>query len=412
MKFNKAIIIAFTALLLDVIATGLFTALIMHLLLIEESPDNINRTAENVLFGSGYLVILSPAYLLAAPILGYCSDIFGRKRILIFSMVCDTCGYSLVLAGICFNSIILILFGLALLGIGNSNLSLSLAIIADASIRKKKAFAFGIIAIAMNTLVIIMHFGNQVLAHFAYSTACYKWLLAGIIALEFVNLSLLTTQLAETNININQRAHFSINHAFKAAGVLLSKKSLRILLLLFLLIEFAAGLYNQYIFVYLTAILNNTIHSAASFIDYRTCIMLLSLAVLYPPLVYRISLRYLLIGCICLACFGLFIASLLPITIVQWICGLIIASNFALLEPILWTLLSNCASRFHQGLILGLFGPTWMLAWMLSGIISDVAININTIPLWLATYALLSGIAIIYLKMIKQPVTAINRCIT
>lgn len=402
MKTKQVLSIAFLFLLLDVIATGLFTAIILHLLVIEDWPKHINRTTEDVLFGSGLLTLLSPAYILAAPILGYCSDIFGRKPLLLVTVTCDCLGYTFCLGSLFASSIFMLLIGLTLLGIGNSNLCLTLAISADTTHNKTKVFIFAIIAFATNVLVIATHIGNQILENFNYSTASYQVLLSILIVIELINIILISVFLPETNSKLNKQANFSIDDNFKALTLLLSKKQTRFLLAIFILFEFAAGLYNQNIFVYLTTVLHFSMYNASLFVDYRTLIMLLSLLTIYPLLIYYLSLKQLLVCCFALAVIGLLGASLLQINLAQWIFCLLIASGFAMLEPTLWVMLSNCASRNYQGLIFGIVNSLWLIGWLISGAAGDKLITHYAAPLWIAFGVLAMTICMLCYKIIKE----------
>lgn len=402
MKTKQTLVTTLLLLLLDTLATGLFAAIIFHLLAIQDIPNSINATPESILFGPSFLLLLSPVYMLATPILGHCSDVFGRKRLLAITIGCDCAGYTLCLLSIYTNSMVLLVLGLMLLGIGNSNLCLSLAIAADIALGKAKSLIFALMAIVANTVVVTISFSNQILAKFHYSLTCYKLLLLVIILIEVVDLILIAKLLPETNTRMAHNAQFSVERIFRGVALLLGKNQIRFFILIFVLIEFAAGLYNQYIFTYLTTVLHTTIQSATLFINYRTLIMLLSLIILYPLITYRWSIKHILAFCLLLSCVGLLGATLLPSITAQWVFCALIVSGFAMLQPTLWVLLSNGASRYHQGLMLGLIMPAWILAWVASGTIGSNNSFKPPIPLEVAFSTLAIAIIALYYKLITQ----------
>ena len=141
------------------------------------------------------------AQFFGAPILGAMSDRFGRKKILILSLVGTCIGYLFFGAGIAAASLITLFISRAIDGFTGGNISIALSAIADISDPKEKAKNFGLIGMAFGLGFILgPYIGGKladpsVVGWFTHSTPF--WFAA---ALTFLNIILVTFRSEERRV--------------------------------------------------------------------------------------------------------------------------------------------------------------------------------------------------------------------
>lgn len=99
----------------------------------------------------GVAIALFPlGQAIGSPILGTCSDRFGRKPVLMFSLLIATAGMLLVAVAIYLNMLPLLLFGRLISGLGEGNIAVAQAVVSGEGDENRKAKNFALISIAMN----------------------------------------------------------------------------------------------------------------------------------------------------------------------------------------------------------------------------------------------------------------------
>jgi DHA1 family tetracycline resistance protein-like MFS transporter len=151
-KLGKHPLLAiFMVVFVDLIGVGILIPIFPQLI-IPGSPDSIlpeGWTLTDGLILLGWLSALYPlAQFIAAPILGQLSDRFGRKPVLLASIVGTALGYILFAVGLLTKNIPLLMFSRVLDGATGGNISVAQAAIADISTAKNRAKNFGLIGMA------------------------------------------------------------------------------------------------------------------------------------------------------------------------------------------------------------------------------------------------------------------------
>ena len=152
----------------------------------------------NILYG--LLIAAYPlSQLFGAPILGYLSDIHGRKKILSYSVFGTV--LSLLWFGIAINTgnLWLMFFSRICDGLTGGNLSIAQSVIADVSEPKEKTHNFGLISVALAMGMIIgpvlsgFLSNNEAVSWFNYSTPYYFAAILSSFNLVFVHFFLTET---------------------------------------------------------------------------------------------------------------------------------------------------------------------------------------------------------------------------
>lgn len=144
---------------LDLVGIGILYPIIPQLLANPDSQSYILPPGMTTEHGYVLLGILITAYPLAqffaAPILGQLSDRYGRRPVLIVSLIGTAIGYALFAVGIVAKSLPILFFSRILDGITGGNLPVAQATIADVTTPENRARNFGLMGAAFGLGFII-----------------------------------------------------------------------------------------------------------------------------------------------------------------------------------------------------------------------------------------------------------------
>jgi DHA1 family tetracycline resistance protein-like MFS transporter len=159
MKNNRALIIVFATVFIDLLGFGILIPILPQLLANPFSPEYILPAGFTI--KQGYIIfgLLTGIYplmqFIATPILGQLSDRFGRKKLLAISLAGTSLSYVVFAYGIITKNIPLLFIARAFDGITGGNLSVAQAAIADISKPEDRAKNFGLIGAAFGLGFII-----------------------------------------------------------------------------------------------------------------------------------------------------------------------------------------------------------------------------------------------------------------
>lgn len=141
---GRALPVVLLTIFIDVLGVSILIPVLPQLIFQIFIPAGYTYDTSLVLLG--WLTAIFPLMqFLATPILGQLSDRYGRKPVLIFSLIGTVIGYVIFAIGIATKNIPLIFIGRALDGITGGNLSVARAVISDVSTPKNRTRNFGLI---------------------------------------------------------------------------------------------------------------------------------------------------------------------------------------------------------------------------------------------------------------------------
>jgi len=307
--------------------------------------------------------------LLAAPFIGYFSDISSRKLVLIASMIGTFVGFLLLILSLQTHSFTLFVLGRIIAGACASSTAVVQAGIIDLHPGKDKAKSLGIIALALTLGMVLGPFLGGVLIDTSISSSFT--LLTPFIAtaiLIVINGFFLVACYQEPK----NRLASSLKSLSFSAVIKLLPANCRWWIIAFLLLELSWSYY----FFLTPMVLNQTYQSSASLIG--LFLLMLGIAVCIGlTLVYQLSARYLskpwvlLAHAIIMLC-GLLLSTLSLPTVGYWIIGAIIAMSLATCYVALLQLISDSSPTDLQGTTMGFCNTMMGLAWTISGVTTNI----------------------------------------
>jgi MFS transporter, DHA1 family, tetracycline resistance protein len=177
---RKTLIAVFLTVFIDLLGFGLIVPILPSLFFDNTSPNFLLSQDSNqytkLIFYGLLLGTFPLAQFFATPIFGQLSDHYGRRRILLLSLLGDLVAYFILVLGILFRSLFLIFLARAIGGLTGGNVAVAQAVVGDVSTPKNSAKNFGLIGGAFGLGFVLGPFFGGRLAAWGGSTAPF-WIL-------------------------------------------------------------------------------------------------------------------------------------------------------------------------------------------------------------------------------------------
>jgi MFS transporter, DHA1 family, tetracycline resistance protein len=269
----KKIYFLYLTILIDMIGIGVLIPVIPQLLGNPNSEAFLLDPSKQHL-GFILLGLLSAMYpiamFFASPTLGALSDKYGRRPVLLISILGTSVGYFLFAFSIMIKNIPLLFFSRIVDGLTGGNISTVQASIADQVDPEHRAKAFGLMGAAFGVGFILGPFIGGKLADpnfVSFFNASTPFFFAGFLA--FINLISIYFFFNETNLHIdkNRVINFfgSVLNLFKIKKL---KKEIRYLLIVSFLFNAGFAFFTSFFNVYLTNKFNFTVGQIGNFFGY------------------------------------------------------------------------------------------------------------------------------------------------
>lgn len=336
------------------------------------------------------LGLLISAYPLAqffgAPILGAMSDRFGRRRVLLLSLIGTCIGYLFFGSGIALASIVILFISRIVDGFTGGNISIALSAIADISDPKEKAKNFGLIGMAFGLGFILGPYIGGKLADptlvswFTHSTPF--WFAA---LLTLVNIFLVMFRFPETlknRINTPISALTGFRNIAKACRM----QNLRTMFIVVFLLTIGFNFFTQFFQVYLIEKFNYTIGDIGNLFAYIGLWIAFAQGFVTRIIGKKFSPQQIMsVSCVVLS------AALLVLIIPDKSIALLfilpfVAVSNGLTQPNSTAIISNLSDRKSQGEILGINQSIQSLGMAIPPVIAGMIVTIDKVlPIFLAS---------------------------
>lgn len=338
-------------------------------------------------FDYGLVLAIFPFMMfLSAPILGDLSDIYGRKKVLIVSLIGTIFGYLVTAMGVSYQNFGLLLFGRALDGLTAGNFPIAQAAIIDLSEPEQKAENISLLVFAISLGFIFGPMMSAVLSSpnllswFNLATPLYAASLFGL-----VNLIMIFFLFNDTNKPRQSMVTVNIKRALDLFLDAFRHQHIRYLSMLLLFLLLGWGTYIQYVSAFLYKEYHISDHAIAGF----NVLMAISFAV-SSMVIIRILLTYwsnAVITCMALAisCVGALLTVLTDQALYAWIGLIPLSVGIAISHTTIITLYSDEVDNDHQGWVMGVTSSVMSVAITVSALIDGMMGNFSVrSPLWLA----------------------------
>ncbi|MCX6783117.1 MAG: MFS transporter [Candidatus Levybacteria bacterium] len=269
----KKIWFLYLTILIDMIGLGVLIPVIPQLLGNPNSVDFLlNPSQQNL--GFILLGLISAIYpiamFFAAPILGALSDKFGRRPVLLISILGTSVGYFLFAWAIMIKNIPLLFFSRLVDGLTGGNIATVQASITDQVDPEHRAKAFGLMGATFGVGFVLGPFIGGKLADpnvLSWFNASTPFFFAGILA--FVNLISIYFFFLETNFHIDKDRTInffgSVSGLFRIKNL---KREIRYLLVVSFLFNAGFAFFTSFFNVFLTQKFNFSVGQIGNFFGY------------------------------------------------------------------------------------------------------------------------------------------------
>lgn len=364
---------------------SLFITVFTPLFLSHTSEMFSHSTSQNVkILLLGFTLFLYPfGQFLSSPILGALSDRFGRKVILLISVLISVLIYSLIGISIWINNLYLLMSCLFIAGLSEGNLTIAQSAIADISTKQERGKLFGLIYVSTSCSYLIGPLLGGKLANpsefYLYSYQTPFFVVSGLLFCMFFWLSFSF----EETLLMHNREHVSVVNAFtNAKNAFLSKKFRFLFMVNFILYLSIFG-FLQTFPIYILDKFDLGIGKLSLFIAWTSVPFLIANLWIIGYLIKRFGpLMTTLVSAIFI---GIFLEILLVPQNVNalWITLFLVGCAVAICLPASSILISIFAKANEQGRILGVNQSLQFLAeaiaCLLIGLLASIFIKLSLI---------------------------------
>ncbi len=372
---TRALFTLFFTIFLDMVGVGILIPIIPILFADPVSPHYLLPAGTSVQTGYVYLGIMlalfSLGQFIAAPIIGQLSDRYGRKKLLIISIIGTVIGQALFAVGIFFKILPLLFFVRLFTGITTGNVVIAQASVADLTTPENRAKNFGLIGAAFGLGFVVGPFIGGRLADptlISWFNAATPFMFASLLSL--LNLLFVVKMFRETNQHIKKverikwgKSLHNITHAFNA-------KKLRPVFLTSFLFQMGFSFYTTFASVFLFYRFGFTESSIGNYFAYVGLWIVFSQAVVTRLVSKKFSEVVIIQNSLVIV--GLMILGIFLSPESTWIYVIVpfFAMAIGLSQANITSLLSRSAGPAMQGEVLGINGSLNALAMTLPPLIS------------------------------------------
>lgn len=258
MSNNRILATIFFIIFLDLLGVGIIIPILPALFEHERAHPllflgNAISPAVKYIFYGVLIALYSIGRFFAAPILGDLSDVYGRKKILIFSLIGTAFGYFLFAYGIWKQALELLFLSRLADGVTGGNISTAQAVIGDVSKPEDRAKNFGMIGAAFGLGFILGPFLGGILSDHSVVTwfnPKVPFIFAGILSLLSMLMTLIF--LPETAPRAETAFTFNIKKPIQHIGKALRDPHLGRLFVVSFLFTVGFGFYTSFFALYLS----------------------------------------------------------------------------------------------------------------------------------------------------------------
>src|SRR3990167_9036469 len=373
----------FFAIIIDALGFGLVYPVLAVLFTTVNSPilsTEVSLATRHFYLGIGYL-LYPLCMFFGASFMGDLSDQWGRKKVLLLCMLGITVSFGLMAVGVEWSSLSLLFLGRALSGLMAGSQPIAQASIADLSTLQTKAFNMSLISLSYSFGAVIgpliggvmsdkallswFNFSTPFMVAAILSALAYVWLYFGFEETAFAISERKISLLQPIRIFIEAFQHVTVRH----------------LVIVFLLMQIGFSVYFQFIIIDIKTTYHYSNWQLGVFQGMLGVGFAVGLLVGMPYLIKRYSIKTIAINTLIFTGIGQLLAAINSLAWLQWFLVILIGMFDIMAFASMLTLFSNAVDEKSQGWVMGISSAVMALAWVLTGLSSNLMSLLNTASL-------------------------------
>ncbi len=342
---------------------------------------------KTIVFGI-ILSIYSFAQFFSNPIFGALSDRYGRRKILLYSLVGTIIGYSLLALGVELSSLTLVILGRILPGLASGNLTIAYSSLADVSNEQTKTKNFGLIGMALGLGFVIGPFLGGILADSGFvSWFNFTTPFLAAVLLAIINLIMAYKLFPET-LQESKKSIISLFEGINNIKKAFTFKSLRNLFVIVFINNFGFAFFTQFFIIILLKKFGFMQDGIGIVYGYLGIWVAISQGIILRPLANRFTAAKLALYTLPLTTISLIVLLLPDSAIYLYIIIPFIAFSQSTAASTIQTIISNITDIDKQGEILGISSSMNALSQAIPALIGGgVAAADLSYPIILAAFS-------------------------
>lgn len=350
------------AILIDILGFGLVAPLVVTLF--TSSENNIfaiTSLSTRYLFLGITLALYPLLMFFGTSFIGDLSDIIGRKKTLLLSMLGMSFSFVLMGIGIITSNLTLFLTGRGLSGLVSASQSVALATISDLSTKDNKAIHLSYIALVQCSGFVVGPLMGGSLSGTNFYLPFFWAAFFAFLAFAWIGFSFEETLIKSTDKKM------SLARFFKVFVEAYRNQKIRELSIIFLTMQIGVGFYLPVVLILLATKFSYTPLLLGLFNGYLGVGFALGLLLFLPQLLKRFKIEQIVSICLFTTFFSLFFSSILKEQLFVWLLAFPFAIAVEIAFSGMFTSFSNAAEKKSQGWAMGISVAIMAIAWTITG---------------------------------------------
>lgn len=302
--------------------------------------------------------------LIGCPIIGELSDKYGRKVILMVALFTTCVSYILSAYAIYSHHYLLFVASRFICGLAGGAFEIAQAAVIDVSTEEDKSKNLGYITMAASLGFVV----GPVVTSFV-STMNISHTIPFIFAslLAIVNM-LFIALIMKKDLPKNPGLIIQVGTIYKTISFLLSDKRVRLVGVVYLLVQCAWGFYGQGVALFLNLTYGYSVALTGAFYAVMGLATAIASIAIQPKVFAKVSSQVAFVRATTICGIGFILVTLLDSEISQWILTIVLSASQLIAYTALLSMISGAVTDKEQGKAMGAAGAGFGLAWFLNDI--------------------------------------------
>lgn len=302
--------------------------------------------------------------LIGCPVIGELSDKYGRKIILIIALSTTAISYFLSAYAIYSHHYLLFVASRFICGLAGGAFEIAQAAVIDVSSPEDKSKNLGYITMAASLGFVV---GPIVTSFVATMNVSYTLPFIFAAFLAVVNI-LFIVIIMKKDLPKNPGLIIQIGTIYKTISFLLSDKRVRLVGVVYLLVQCAWGFYGQGIALFLNQTYNYSVSLTGAFYALMGLSTAIVSVAIQPKIFKKLSNQVAFVRATVICGIGFILVGVLTNQLAQWFLTIILSGSQLIAYTALLSMISGAVTDREQGKAMGAAGAGFGLAWFLNDV--------------------------------------------